>query len=412
MSRVKQANRIVGAFTVFILVLMLAVITLVVRSRGVGRETFQFVGEINGKDINGIEAGTKVVFLGQNIGKVIRLDYPRVATDPLDDDEPPMPAPLKEDPVNSEDDENDVMLVIECVTEIGELEVQKQFYESPSRLKRNLKVRIKRQIGGVGAPYLEVALKRDTGNGAALPLIKHSGLPVVFIEPQTSLQEQITDNVKIITERVGEAMLAINSVKAEIKRFQEQSTVTMGNARETMTDFKGTAKQIDESTKRLEAQTTVTMARARDTMAMITQNADRIEKAFDRVSGSVEKFRLDTRNNMAMMHREFELIRKNTDDLKSSGVDTLDASKDAITDLQRRIAASTERLNRVLDNTQRITAAIERETRSMPGVVRRTQDTLKGTQEVVEGMRENFLVKPFVSNPKSSRPVTPSASAR
>ena len=74
-NRLKYANRIVGIFTLLICVLLIAVLATVARRKGFGAATFQLAGLIEAENIDGIQKGTDVLFLGQRVGEVLRLEY-------------------------------------------------------------------------------------------------------------------------------------------------------------------------------------------------------------------------------------------------------------------------------------------------------------------------------------------------
>ena len=416
MSRVKHANRIVGAFSIFILLLLIGVVSVIVMSRSRG-ETFQFQGKINGSHINGIETGTKVVFLGQEIGKVVRLDY---GTDTTSDAEVLNGDAAQENNSHEiEFDENDIILVMECVKQTKDLRVYDQIVpftpESKRELPRNLRVQIIRNLGGVGEAHLEVALKKSIqgkSNVISIPTRNGETQQVVLIQEQDSLQQQLAEKVQEIAREIG-------AIEEQIQLFQENSAVTMARARDSLAYATKMIDSIDQAAVQFQKESTETMARSRDTMAIAANDLEKIRASFESAATSIQgvqkevgTFRTETQTRLANVAEEFKLIRRNTDEVKTASVAALNNSQTAINKVATAVVDSTDRLNKVLDSAQVVTSALAAETRAMPGIMQRTQDTVKGTQEVVEGMRGSFLVRPFVKNPSSSRPVDPSASNR
>ncbi len=161
----------------------------------------------------------------------------------------------------------------------------------------------------------------------------------------------------------------IHEIRNEVAQFQKNSAAAMKRVSD---DF----EQIRNNTTEITQSTITTMDRAQQTMAGFDQVADEAEIALRQ-------------------------IQKSTRSVDRS-------AQQLATD----VGESTQRLNRVLESTQVVADALRRESRDLPGTVRKTHATLDSAQEVMEGMRNNFLVRPFIYTPTTSRTVIPAEIGR
>ncbi len=393
-DRLAHVNLYAGVFVLLTVVLLIVASFLVANQKGFWTGTFMVQAEIDAAEIDGLTVDSDVVFLGQNVGVVTSLQY-------------------------SDERAQRIKIWMTLRERVGDFEVRQQLDETPDKtgapatLKKQFEIRLRHKV--MGDAFLEFVHRQtqrageDAPDGTVEPsVVGQQPEDSRLVQPEVAMADQVTDQLETANGTFTAVKDDFNEMTADVKLFREQ----WGRS---LNEFELRMQSLDHS---------IQLAR----------------KDIHGIRNEVAQFQQNAATAMKRVSDDFERIRNNTTEVTQSTITTMDraqqtmAQYDKVADeaeiallqiqkstrsvdrsaqkLASDVGESTQRLNRVLESTQVVADALRRESRDLPGTVRKTHATLDSAQEVMEGMRNNFLVKPFIYTPTTSRTVIPAEVGR
>jgi ABC-type transporter Mla subunit MlaD len=403
-DRLKHVNLYAGVFVLLAVVLLIIASFFVANQKGFWAGTFMIKAEIDAAEIDGLTVPSDVVFLGQNVGTVTSLDY-------------------------SDERAKRIQIWMKLRETVGEIDVRRKLDQSPNRpdgpaiLKKQFEIRLRHKI--MGDAFLEFVHRQDQSNSEDTP---------VATDERSTDGHQRPDGISDVTappdSRLVKPELAMaDQVRDQLRAANDTFTAVKDDFNEMTADVKLFRKQWGHSLKELELR-----------MQSLDRSIQLSREDIHEIRNEVAQFQKNSAAAMKRVSDDFEQIRNNTTEITQSTITTMDRAQqtmagfDQVADeaeialrqiqkstssvdrsaqqLATDVGESTQRLNRVLESTQVVADALRRESRDLPGTVRKTHATLDSAQEVMEGMRNNFLVRPFIYTPTTSRTVIPAEIGR
>jgi len=214
-------------------------------------------------------------------------------------------------------------------------------------------IRIRRRLAGAGEAYLEITRGLEH-NRVATP-----DTPLAIIsEPGP------TDDLSKITEMFVDARDSIRLA---------QESITSGFVK-----LEDTAVQIDQSN------------------AQLQEILNDVQEFSPRLTPLADEYEAMARD-----------IRVTNEEVRQSNVQL----QGALTDVQQvtpRLVPLANQAEQLLTTSQEVMSALQSETQSLPGTVDKFRDDLDGAQEVIDGMKQNWLIRRYIDPPQPSRMIPPS----
>lgn len=214
-------------------------------------------------------------------------------------------------------------------------------------------IRIRRRLAGAGEAYLEIT-RGPEHNIVATP----GTFLTITSEPGP------TDNMAEITQMFVDARDSIRMA---------QESISSG-----FTKLEDTSTKLDESNAQLQ-----------DILRDVKEFSPRLTPLADEYEAMAKDIRVTNQE-----------VRQSNVQLQSALTDV-----QQVTPRLEPLAAQAEQL---LSTSQDVMSALQAETESLPGTVDKFRSDLDGAQEVIDGMKQNFLIRRYIEKPHPSAMIPPS----
>jgi ABC-type transporter Mla subunit MlaD len=240
-------------------------------------------------------------------------------------------------------------------------------------------VRLRRHFG-VGEPYLEII--RGPKSTEKLPL-PHNGQVVRFatFEPEQDRVDQLSAQMIEVSRTIAKVEHSLVPALESIN----QAAVAM---KSTYSDSVGpAANKIGTSSEKVAVSAQKSQERLEGTLFRFEQTADRIDQSMQVVEDRINGLTDDAKKAVNQIEKSAKQFGDGSTELKAQGV-----------------AAFKEMQNLMLDGRQMVGSIKD----DVPTAVENMNDTAAGAADVVEGMKQHWLLRRYIRSSPTSTQTPPS----
>ncbi len=234
------------------------------------------------------------------------------------------------------------------------LEIQLQISDrSIDKVRADSRIHIRRRLAGVGDVYLEI-LRGSAHRGPA------SESTIFGIYPEKSAQDEIRSMTGLMAEVQRDFATMRESWVASAKTFERSST-----------DFMQTSDRVREVARSL-----------LEVTPQLPQLADDVLRTSRDLKATSEQFR-QTASDIGQSNRQLQNVLADAEEVSP------------------RWLPITQQTERLLTTSQAIADRLRDETEELPGTINQVRDTAGDAQEVIDGLRQNWLIRRQVQQPET-----------
>jgi len=223
------------------------------------------------------------------------------------------------------------------------------------------RIHVRRRMAGVGDVYLELMRGRE-----------HQDFYV--IQPEKSAQ----DEIRTMTQLMGEVQQDFQTIRQTLER-------SSANFDESNADIIRTSQRVRELSESL-----------LEVTPKLPQIADSVERTSDDMRATSERFRETTRE-ISQSNRQLQNVLTDAEEVSP------------------RLLPIAKQAEQLLQTSQVVADRLKDESESLPGTVNDFRDSIGGfqdtvgeAQEVIDGLRQNWLIRRHVTQPEQPSRVAPS----
>lgn len=345
--RLRYVNQLVGAFVILVFGLVFAAIIMVAWGQEwrVPRHTvYAYMVE---EELDGLQVNTPVQILGERVGRVREIRYV---------DDPQLEGRLRAELPGP----------IPRATHFLQIEMQisDRFIDE---VRVDSRIHIRRRLAGVGDVYLEVLRGQDIAGQVDQSTI----FPIT---QERSAQDEVRTMVTLMAEVQQDFAVMRQSMVDSAAEFQ-RSSVEVSQASLRVREL---AESMLEVSPRL------------------PEIADEIQSATTDIRQTSERIR-DTASQIGDSNRQLQNVLADAEEVSP------------------RLLPIAQRAEQLLSTSQVVADRLRDESDDLPGTVRGFNETLHGfdetvgdAQQVIDGLRQNWLIRRHVEQPQSPRRIPPS----
>jgi ABC-type transporter Mla subunit MlaD len=373
--KLRYANQFVGAFILLVVGLLFVGMVVLIRSKNWLTPKVQIVAYLPEDELNGLQVNTPVQILGERVGKVTDITYETKQSAELEawwsPNERPPTQFLRVD----------IEVAAEAIKRLGPM--------TP-------RIYVRRRMAGVGDVYLELMRGRDSRD-------------FYVIQPEKSAQ----DEIRTMTELMGEVQRDFEIIRQTLER-------SSANFDESNSDIIKTSQRVRELSESL-LELTPKLPRLADSVEQTSDDmritSERVRKLSDsllEVTPKLPQIAESVERTSEDMRVTSERFRETTKEISQSNRQLQNVLSDA-EEVSPRLLPIAKQTEQLLQTSQVVADRLKDESESLPGTVNEFRDTMDGfqdtvgdAQEVIDGLRQNWLIRRHVDQPEQPSRVSPS----
>ncbi len=351
--KLRYVNQFVGAFFLLVLALLLVGSVLMIRSKDWFAPREPIVAYLPEEELNGLQVGTPVQILGERVGKVVDIRYETEDLERLRDRWQALGS-MPEHFLRI-----DIELLSNALERLG---------------TRQARIHVRRRMAGVGDVYLELMRGHAP---VATPVTPDEQAEFYVIQPEKSAQ----DEIRTMTHLLGQVQADFAVMRSELEQSSAQFAVSNERFQTTSQSIQTLADNWTDITPQLVADLKQTTSDFRDTTANFRDTSSQIRETSTQIRETNQQIR-DTTSQIADSNHQLQ---------------------DVLTDVQAaspRLLPITQQTEQLLQTSQVVADRLKQESESLPGTVRQVRstvenadDTVQEAQEVIDGLRQNWLIR-------------------
>lgn len=373
--KLRYANQFVGAFILLVVCLLFAGMVVLIRSKNWLTPKVQIKAYLLEDDLNGLQVNTPVQILGERVGKVTNITYETQRTQALQAWWPTIgPPPTHFLRI-------DIQVTEDAIERLGTM--------TP-------RIHVRRRMAGVGDVFLELMRGRERQD-------------YYVIQPEKSAQ----DEIRTMTQLMGEVQRDFETIRQTLEKssanFDEsnadiiQTSQRVRELSESLLELTPKLPQMADSVERTSDEMRITSERVRELSDSLLEVTPKLPQIADSVERTSEDMRITS-----------ERFRETTKEISQSNRQLQNVLTDA-EEVSPRLLPIAKQTEQLLQTSQVVADRFRDESESLPGTVnqfRQTmggfQDTVGDAQEVIDGLRQNWLIRRHVAQPEQPSRVAPS----
>lgn len=373
--KLRYANQFVGAFILLVVGLLFVSMIVLIRSKNWFVAKEKIIAYLPEDELSGLQVNTPVQILGERVGKVTDITYETRPDERL-------PARW---PVAGRQPSHLLRIEIEVIAEaIGRLG------------EMTPRIHVRRRMAGVGDVYLELMRGHDRKD-------------FFVIQPERSAQ----DEIRTMTALMGEVQRDFQTIRENLER----SAANFDQSSEDIIQTSQRVRQLSESLLELTPklpQIADSVERTSDDMRATSQRVRMLSDSLLEVTPKLPEIAQSVQRTSEDMRLTSEQFRDTTQEISQSNRQLQNVLTD-VEEVSPRLLPIANQTQRLLETSQVVADRLKDESESLPGTVRQfrgtmdgVQDTVDDAQQVIDGLRQNWLIRRHVSQPEPPSRVAPS----
>lgn len=365
--KLRYANQFVGAFILLVVGILFVGMLVLIRSKNWLTPKVQIVAYLPEDDLNGLQVSTPVQIFGERVGKVTNITYETQRTEEL---RAWWPA------------------IERARTHFLKIEIEVAADKINGLGPMTPRIYVRRRMAGVGDVYLELMRGREQKD-------------FYVIQPEKSAQ----DEIRTMTELMGEVQRDFETIRQTLER-------SSANFDESNVDIIKTSQRVRELSESL-LELTPKLPRLADSVEQTSDDmritSERFRKLSDsllEVSPKLPQIADSVERTSEDMRATSERFRETTEQISQSNRQLQNVLTDA-EEVSPRLLPIAKRTEQLLQTSQVVADRLKDESESLPGTVNEFRDTMGGfqdtvgdAQQVIDGLRQNWLIRRHVDQPE------------